>query len=116
MAATGKPRRFAAFPATVVVIATVVAGCGSGDSDTVKTNIPTVKTNAPPVGPEKSAPAFVGKIEKSAPQQINRVCLVARAKGRDAAFAYFKKGYAIAFPDETVSPRKVFDEILKHCD
>jgi hypothetical protein len=116
LAATGKLRRPAALLATVAVVASVVAGCGGGGSGTVKT--PTQSGGPPtqPGGQETSAPAFVGKIEKTAPEQIAHVCLAAKAKGNDAAFADFKKGYALAFPDETLSPKRVFDEILKHCD
>ena len=116
MAATGHLRRFATLFAMVAVSASVAAGCGGGGSETVKT--PTQSGGPPtqPAGRETSAPAFVGNIEKTAPEQIARVCLSAKAKGKDAAFADLKKGYALAFPDEAISPKKVFDEILKHCD
>jgi hypothetical protein len=116
VAATGHLRRFATLFAIVAVSASVAAGCGGGGSETVKTPTQSGGPPSQPGGPETSAPAFVGKIEKTAPEQIAHVCLLAKAKGNDAAFADFKKGYALAFPDETLSPKKVFDEILKHCD
>jgi hypothetical protein len=111
LAATGLPRRFATLIATIALLSPVVAGCGGGDSQTVK-----APTSPPPGVQKTSAPAFVGKLEKDGSGQIARLCTVNKAKGKDAAFAYFKKGYELAFPDQALSPKQVFDEILKHCD
>jgi hypothetical protein len=41
--------------------------------------------------------------------------LLKRAKGEGAAFADFKRGFALAFPDVKLPPKMVFDEIIKHC-
>jgi hypothetical protein len=58
---------------------------------------------------------FVAKIDKADPEQINRLCLKKKARGEGAAYADFKKGYALAFPEVKLPPKKVFDEIIKHC-
>ena len=114
MAVPGHVRTFAILFAMVAVSASVAVGCGSGgdDSVTVKTDTQAAR-QAPSQAP--SAAAFVGSIEKSNPGQISRLCMVKKAKGEGAAFVYFKKGYELAFPDENIPPRKVFDEIVKHC-
>jgi hypothetical protein len=108
LAATGLPRRFAALIATIAVVTSVAAGCGGGDSQTATT--PTR-----PGGGDESAAAFVKRIDQAAPEQIARLCQVAKTKGEDTAFAYFKKGYVLAFSKESLSPQAVFDEILKAC-
>lgn len=119
MAATGHPRRFATLVAIIAVIASIAAGCGDDDSQTAK--IPTLndsqtaKTPLLQDGPETSPSEFVGKLEKAAPEQITQICLMTESKGEDAAFAYFKKGYSVAFSNVPLSPNDVFDEILEHC-
>jgi hypothetical protein len=116
VAATGHVRTFAILFAMVALSASVAAGCGSGGGDTVTVKTDTqaaVKAQAERQAP--SAAVFVGKIEKTNPGQISRLCLVMKAKGEGAAFVYFKKGYELAFPDEKIPPRKVFDEIVTHC-
>jgi hypothetical protein len=111
VAATGSLRRFATLFAMVAVSASIATGCGGGgSSDSV-----TVNTATRPEAPVPSAAAFVGKIEKADPEQTNRLCRLMKAKGESAAFASFKKGYALAFPNEKIPPKKVFDEIIKHC-
>jgi hypothetical protein len=112
----GQLRRFATLFAVVAVIASVAAGCGggsgSGSSDSVS-----VKTAPPPeaAGQAPSAAVFVARIDKADPEQINRLCLKKKVKGEGAAYADFKRGYALAFPEVKLPPKKVFDEIIKHC-
>jgi hypothetical protein len=62
-----------------------------------------------------SPAVFVAKIEKADPEQANRLCLLKEAKGEGAAFADFKRGFALAFPFVKLPPKTVFDEIIKHC-
>jgi hypothetical protein len=114
LVAAGQLRRFATLFAVVAVSASVAAGCGGGgsggDSVTVKT-----ATQPEAAGRAPSSAAFVAKIEKTDPGQISRLCVLRNAKGEGAAFADFKKGFALAFPEEKLPPKKVFTEIVKHC-
>jgi hypothetical protein len=114
LVAAGQVRRLATLFAAVAVGASVAAGCGSGsgggDSVSVKT-----ATRPEAAGQARSSAAFVARIEKTDPGQISRLCVLRNAKGEGAAFADFKKGFALAFPEEKLPPKRVFAEIVKHC-
>ena len=117
MAAARHFRRYATVFALVAVSASVAAGCGGGGGDSVSVQ---TGTQPEPTGPgpstAPSAAAFVAKIEKADPSQTKRLCLLRKAKGEGAAFADFKRGFALAFPEVKLPPKKVFAEIIKHCD
>jgi hypothetical protein len=114
LVAAGQLRRFATLFAVVAVSASVAAGCGGGsgggDSVSVKT-----ATQPEPAAQAPSAAVFVARIEKSNPDQISRLCLEMKAKGESAAFTDFKRGFALAFPEVKLPPKKVFGEIVKDC-
>ena len=114
--AAGQLRRFATLFAVVAVSASVAAGCGggSGSGDSASVSVKTA-TQPEAAGQAPSAAVFVARIEKADPEQISRLCLKRKAKGEGAAFADFKRGFALAFPEVKLPPKKVFDEIVKHC-
>ena len=114
-AATGDLRRLATVFAMVAVSASVAAGCGGGGGDSVSVQTGTRPQATRPGEPALSAAAFVAKIEKADPEQTSRLCLLRKAKGESAAYANFKKGYALAFPTVEIPPKKVFAQIVKHC-
>jgi hypothetical protein len=121
VAATGHLRRFAIVLAMVAVSASLAAGCGGGgggDTVSVKTGTqPQAEAPVPSAAPSAapSASAFVARVEKSAPEQITGLCALRKAKGEAAAFANFKKGFELAFSEVKLPPKKVFEEIIKHC-